>query len=384
MATMKKRSMILGVLGAIASFGITSPVLAANRITLTIGPKETPVSITALERFAETGNISVLPPIFSLVPSEYRENLQKQLNRPISIHPDSPLDLSEQLLLSFLLPNSTEAEIKSALTLMAEKANGKTAINFMKELPGDTITPNNFLQSVNAYQPTPNPIQPSIRVSQESSPGKGDFDANILGIINPFITKKTAVGYYEYNTDDEASFNGSAPTLISNQSRFFLVDAKDGMSLFVVHDKPEDRSGGSAKMRFDLLGDTASLKLVDDKGEAQALDGGTAFTSNHNWSPCCTDGLVIGSLDNTWEMLLQFTATPTGLNSWLAYSSSGSTIPLQIETSRRVRLDIAPAPVTSVPEPGSMFGLLTFGAFGTGALLKRKQQQKALDSVATD
>jgi hypothetical protein len=38
----------------------------------------------------------------------------------------------------------------------------------------------------------------------------------------------------------------------------------------------------------------------------------------------------------------------------------------------------------SVPEPSSVFSLLTFGALGTGALLKRKQQQKALDSVATD
>ncbi len=41
-------------------------------------------------------------------------------------------------------------------------------------------------------------------------------------------------------------------------------------------------------------------------------------------------------------------------------------------------------PKTSVPEPSSVLGLLAFGAFGVGSLLKRKQQQKALDSVATD
>ncbi len=34
----------------------------------------------------------------------------------------------------------------------------------------------------------------------------------------------------------------------------------------------------------------------------------------------------------------------------------------------------------SVPEASSVFSLLTFGALGTGALLKRKQQQKVLDS----
>lgn len=37
-----------------------------------------------------------------------------------------------------------------------------------------------------------------------------------------------------------------------------------------------------------------------------------------------------------------------------------------------------------VPEPSSTLGLLAFGAFSAGTLLKRKQQQKALDSVATD
>ncbi|HAX80048.1 MAG TPA: hypothetical protein DCY88_30490 [Cyanobacteria bacterium UBA11372] len=42
--------------------------------------------------------------------------------------------------------------------------------------------------------------------------------------------------------------------------------------------------------------------------------------------------------------------------------------------------DIAPEPPKSVPEPTSGLGLLTFGALGTGALLKRKQQQKVLDS----
>ncbi|GET42913.1 PKD domain-containing protein [Microseira wollei] len=40
--------------------------------------------------------------------------------------------------------------------------------------------------------------------------------------------------------------------------------------------------------------------------------------------------------------------------------------------------------VKAVPEPASVFGLLAFGAFGVSSLLKRKQQQKVLNSVATD
>ena len=38
-----------------------------------------------------------------------------------------------------------------------------------------------------------------IRVSQESSPGAGDFDDNILGYIKTFQTTDTAEAYYAYN-----------------------------------------------------------------------------------------------------------------------------------------------------------------------------------------
>jgi len=38
----------------------------------------------------------------------------------------------------------------------------------------------------------------------------------------------------------------------------------------------------------------------------------------------------------------------------------------------------------SVPEPSSTLGLLAFGAFGVRSLLKRKQQQKVLNLVASD
>lgn len=225
-----------------------------------------------------------------------------------------------------------------------------------------------------------------VRVSQESTIGAGDFDNKILGFIDPFGTTKTAKDFYQYNIPTADSFNGPAPTLVADQSHLFLVDADDGLSLFVVHDKPRQGIrgiGGSAKMRFDLSGDTANLKLVDDRGEAESLNGGTTFTSNHAWDRLRTDGLVIGSLDNAWKMLVQFTTAPTGLTSWLAYSSWGSPISLDIETGRRVRLDFAPSPPTSIPEPSSTLGLLAFSTLGVSFLLKRKQQQKVFNPVGS-
>ena len=51
----------------------------------------------------------------------------------------------------------------------------------------------------------------TIRVSQESSPGAGDFDANILGYISPYVTSSTTAGYCQYNIPDTAFFNGPVP-----------------------------------------------------------------------------------------------------------------------------------------------------------------------------
>ncbi|MGA9382345.1 MAG: PEP-CTERM sorting domain-containing protein, partial [Phormidium sp.] len=43
-----------------------------------------------------------------------------------------------------------------------------------------------------------------------------------------------------------------------------------------------------------------------------------------------------------------------------------------------------PTSPTSVPEPISTLGLLAFGIFGATSVLKRKQQQKVLNSVVSN
>ncbi|MBD2742599.1 hypothetical protein [Coleofasciculus sp. FACHB-1120] len=198
-----------------------------------------------------------------------------------------------------------------------------------------------------------------LKVAQESKPGLGDFDSNILGFIEAFGTIKTAANYYHYSKGYIASFNNPALSLTVKQSHLFFVDAIDGLSLFIVHSKPGNLTGGAAKMSFNLLGDTAELKIVDDLGEATANSTGTVFTSNQGWGSCCTDGLAIGSLDNNWEMSVQFTAPPKELNSWQVYSSSTSSkISLSMQTGRRVKLKATPV---STPEPSSMTSLVFAG-----------------------
>ena len=181
-----------------------------------------------------------------------------------------------------------------------------------------------------------------VRVSQESAPGAGDFDNNILGYVDPYVTPLTTAGYYQYGTPNGASFNGPEPPLTSDRSHLFLVRASDGLSLFVVHDIPNDASGGSSKMYWEIFGDTVALLQGDDPTEGMTISGGgTIIDSRHGWGTCCTDGFAVGSLDGFWTAIGDFN-TPTAstsMNEWQVYSSDNSSIPLAFEMNRRVRLD---------------------------------------------
>ncbi|PXF57736.1 MAG: hypothetical protein C4B59_14670 [Candidatus Methanogaster sp.] len=200
----------------------------------------------------------------------------------------------------------------------------------------------------------------TIRISQELSPGVGDFDANVLGYIAPYATSLSTAGYYQYGTPYGASFNGPAPMLTSNRSHLFLADTTDGLSLFVVHDKPEDGCGGTAAMKWTLAGDTANVLALDDPWENVTVSGGgTIFESSHGWMPCCTDGMALGSLDGAWTIAGAFinAIDKTGMDEWHVHSSDGSSIALAFEKDLRVRLDyqrpIDPDP-DGQPDPNAL------------------------------
>ena len=200
----------------------------------------------------------------------------------------------------------------------------------------------------------------TIRVSQESSAGAGDFDANVLGYVSPYTTSLSTAGYYQYGTPYGASFNGPAPPLTSNRSHLFLADTMTGLSLFVVHDKPVDGCGGTATMKWTLTGDTAGVLALDDPAENVTVSGGgTIFESSHGWLPCCTDGMAFGSLDGQWTIAGAFTnaIASTGMDEWHVHSSDGSSIALAFERDMRVRLDycdpIDPEP-DGQPDPDAL------------------------------
>lgn len=206
-----------------------------------------------------------------------------------------------------------------------------------------------------------------IRVSQESSAGAGDFDANVLGSIAAYNTAMTVAGFYQYNIPNAASYNGElngGPMPVNGLSQSFFVNGSDGLALVMVHDSANDGSGGSTRTQWNLTGDTATQVLADDPGEPVSVSaGGTQFNSTKNWIACCTDGYALGYLDSSWALFGQFLATPTGITSWAAVSSDASLTSLVLSPGRRVRFD-------RVPEP-SVIALFGLGLIGLGFARRR-------------
>lgn len=209
-----------------------------------------------------------------------------------------------------------------------------------------------------------------IRVSQESSAGAGDFDANVLGNINTYDTGMTASNYYQYGSPDAASYNGDqngGPAPIADGSMSFLSVTADGLVFYTVHDEPGDGDGGTANMAWNLTGGDTAAFLVGDDG-AEGLNPGlgvqaTSFTAAHRWLDCCTDGFGLGSIDgDNWALIGSFTGLGNldggRLNFWTAMNALGGSIGLDMDLNRRVRFDLA-----DVPEP-SVVALFVFGILG--------------------
>jgi len=197
-------------------------------------------------------------------------------------------------------------------------------------------------------------------VSQESAPGAGDFDDNVLGQLLVFPSALSPQAFYAYNVPEGDSWNGSSLTPVADRSHLLLAGTTAGLSLVIVHDRavPNDPDGGDAETRVTVLGDPDGLSrtVEDDPGSDDYLgeDGDSVFTANQDWQTCCTDGYVLSGLsaaeEGQWVAFVEFTdvddnpITPTidGLTEWVAYSADGSQISLALEEDRRVRLTAVP------------------------------------------
>lgn len=353
---MKKRSIVLGVVGAIASFTITVPALAADRMIWSIEWEnktyDIDLSTAAVERFAQTGDTSGFPPEFSylhLTP-EFKEDLREQLNTPITNESNLPLQKLEDLM-KIWLPKSTKEEHQAAIKLMVQKATGKTAINFLKALPVDTITPDNFWGLLNSYEAS----QASIFFNSDTN--------HFYEFVPGYYTWQQAKVAAEKRTYD--GLQGYLATITSAIENNFIVS------------------------NFGISGWGGWIGASDAQTEGiwQWVTGpekGKAISYN-NFLPGQPDN-NLGIEDYahiwTWGKKGTWNDLPNDPIFWVPNIPEAYNIGYYVEYGG---LEATPPDdLKSVPEPSSELGLLAFGAFGVGSLLKRKRQQKVLNSVATN
>jgi hypothetical protein len=230
-----------------------------------------------------------------------------------------------------------------------------------------------------------------IEVAVESSFGAGDFDDNVLGVIESFETtlvdepsctcgttctatcKCTAIcKYYGWDGSTPARYSfelaaeEDGPDLVASRAHLFFVATEEELALFHVFDDFESTGGGTADSKYELSGASAldAMILAEDEPWNFAGSSGVDYytevrdlqlplltvTADHQWQGFRTDGLAIGPLEGAdWSMLVSFTTTtPLNMTSWHAVDTDGSSLEILDFTTddyrRRVRL----------PEPGAI------------------------------
>jgi len=137
---------LMGLLLGVGSFA--DPGLAAERVTIRLGPIQQSVAIADLESFAETGNISpALSPYRGLLSQDIRRALQSQLELDPNVSDKLIADLldsaaGERLLemLQIIIPDSDIEALEAALTVAAQEVDGLSLLTFLRAYPEETIT----------------------------------------------------------------------------------------------------------------------------------------------------------------------------------------------------------------------------------------------------
>lgn len=144
--------------------------------------------------------------------------------------------------------------------------------------------------------------------------------------IQPLVGTVDVLDWYSYGTPFGASANSGFE--ISDETVELLyvnppgVANPPGLYLVVIHDLPEDGSGGSVQMFMTGLSGASQVQ-ADDPGEGgDVINGEVAeATMNWNWIACCTDGTVVGPLAPYFYLMLDFTSW-TGVNGISTYDGS--------------------------------------------------------------
>lgn len=190
-----------------------------------------------------------------------------------------------------------------------------------------------------------------VRVSQEATAGMGDYTD--LGCVETFwhYTSATPEGFYQYSGGSyggpQAPSFPDAPNLIAQRSHMLFVPTDQGLAMFAIHGEPASVNAGNAETTYHVSchSDGARIRVFDDPSPQDSYPGpvcGPMFTAQHSWNNG-TDGLVLSPVEESWEVVTEFTAPPTGLNDWIVltqpFAAPRVDIPLTLASGLRVRLD---------------------------------------------
>lgn len=126
----------------------TSATIAAEKVTLRLGPFEQAIAVSELEKFAKTGD---LPASLQVYSSVLTPQVREVLNRRLQIDPKAAdkfiTDVSSspsgrQFLKSLggAIPDLTLPQLQAAVTLAAQQANGINLVGVLKAYPEENIT----------------------------------------------------------------------------------------------------------------------------------------------------------------------------------------------------------------------------------------------------
>jgi len=173
--------------------------------------------------------------------------------------------------------------------------------------PYSANNPNDCLDS----DPTVNPEGEEIcydNLDNDCDPATVCYDLNGTP-ITPVTGPKQVTAFYQYGNPKGSSANTGFEQ--SNTTLFFLYQSDipgAKLALVVIHDKANDPGGGNAHLSLSGV-PGAVISLYDDPTHAcdirtfDPIAGSGEFS--WCWGGCCTDGMVLGYLPESFTMQLQ-------------------------------------------------------------------------------
>jgi Alpha/beta hydrolase of unknown function (DUF1400) len=349
--------------------------------------------------------------------------------------------------LKLLQPGITDAEIQEVATLLAQNANNLTVMDLLKKLPIDNLTPDNFLDALRKMSPPAQVRSTTNILYLNSTRGigtgnLGDFRGAIANTLENYQNGTLFdVDFVQTQVPGSvALWINSKPLGFYNQIWFdttiyqtSLLNAVDFASIntWAANKQPEfilDSSFFFRNRETTTLTPSATAATINQALALKNAGGGIligtdhndfAYTANQILTNVGFDGLFTGvetiTANGSFVGNLLLNPQPVGSDFFVnnLHGLSTSNVPIGTHVlnanggDRTIKIianlfSYSPNKVVhvgasfdtgnnttpidnpeSVPEPTTVLGTLAFGAVISSWRLKRKQQQKVLNSTVS-